>query len=85
MIALIPGALLGLGFGFAIGAHFDIFSGGLVSMPIPHRHWPFVTMFAISASLLGALVAIPKQFVRACPRRSRTAIVQPASRNRGRS
>jgi hypothetical protein len=56
----IPGALIGLAFGYIATEVFKALLDNPAAMSFPYQWWPAVTAIVISASLVGAILAIPK-------------------------
>jgi predicted lysophospholipase L1 biosynthesis ABC-type transport system permease subunit len=60
VITSIPGALLGLALGYIVSGLFEVLTRGFVLIPIPYLLWPVLSIIAMSASLVGAILAIPR-------------------------
>jgi hypothetical protein len=56
----IPGALLGLAFGYIATEVFKVLLGGSIAMPFAYPWWPVVTAIVLCGSLVGAILAIPR-------------------------
>lgn len=56
----IPGALLGMAFGYIATELFKALLDNPASMSFPYPWWPVVTAIVMCASLVGAILAIPR-------------------------